>query len=168
MDEWMEHGIRFEPGLYNKSIRESPGYKGRVESLFARLRDNYLLADEQIESLHIEQRTGMIPFRLLVDLAIRISSFGFKDKHGMNYPLVDAIQAAHEIGSLENGRVERGKTTPVQDEYLALWAAEEEKIYAEVKEMKRHFPPQAYSGQPGTVGEVKKLFEEADKGPSPP
>ncbi len=142
--DYIVHGIWFDPRLYNETIQKSPMYRDRISFVAGYLSRQLFLTDEEVAALGMDERFGTIPFRLVTELAIRLTSFGFEKKYGVHHEVVDGRQVAMEVENLEYGRIPKEKMTPIHHEYIALWAEELEKLFGEVKGMKRQFPREAY------------------------
>lgn len=140
---------KFDLSQWNEDILNSPGYRDRVALTMTMLRQQLFLTEEEIQSLNLEEKWKKIPTKLVVGLAVRCLSYDFKEKYSVDYNAkgINVRQIAGDVEDLEYSRMQREKMTPIQNEYIALWAEELEKLFGEVKERKRQFPPQAYQQQ---------------------
>ncbi|MBI4177728.1 MAG: hypothetical protein HY516_05200 [Candidatus Aenigmarchaeota archaeon] len=132
---------------YNARIGESKGYKGRMSFTRSYLQSQLFLSDDEISALKLEERFKPLPMRLLVELSVSLISYEFGKTYGVNYTEVNPTQVMRDIEELENGNVKTADMKPVHKEYISLWARELKKLFGEVEEMKRQFPPQAYETQ---------------------
>lgn len=156
--------FRFDLDAYKKSILASSGYRERVEFTVRYLSDQLLLTEDEIKSLALEERLGVIPVRLVFDLAVRCMSYEFGGKYHISYTEVDIRDVARAIEDLEYHRVPKEKMTPIHHEYIALWAGKLENIFGEVKTMKRQFQPEAYQAPSKPIME-KPVPQEQRKAP---
>ncbi len=126
-------------------------------------KDQLFITQEEVAALGMDERFGTIPFRLVTELAIRLTSFDFEKKYGVHHEVVDGRQVAMEVEDLEYGRIPEEKMTPIHHEYIALWAEEMEKLFGKIKEMRMQFPKEAYnppSAQPAPQQKDRTMQDE--------
>ncbi|MBI4168208.1 MAG: hypothetical protein HY515_04600 [Candidatus Aenigmarchaeota archaeon] len=123
--------------VYNRRVGQSPGYRSRIDSTKTYLRDQLLLTEEEVTKLDIEERFRLIPFQLVVRIATAHMSHEFQQKYG--YIEIDPGKIAKDVEDLEYGRVPKESMTPVQHEYISLWAGKLKDLFSEIEQEKRRF-----------------------------
>ncbi|MBI2547131.1 MAG: hypothetical protein HYW23_01655 [Candidatus Aenigmarchaeota archaeon] len=137
----------YDVELYKNRILGSPGFKAKFISTVQDLRQNFLLSEQDFQSLKIVDKMLSIPLRAIFDLAVRCTSYDFGDKYGSQYREINVRQIMKEVEDLEYNPTTEEQLTPLQKEYLALWAEKKAEIYDAVKTFRRQLPEAAYKQQ---------------------
>ncbi len=127
-------------GEFNKKILDSPGYKSRVQQIRNFLSDQMFLTDEEIDSLGIDQRFRTVPFKMVVGLVHYVKFHARKNNYGFNLNEdIKVWEIAEQIEDLEDMKVPKESMTPLQSEYISLWASELQQLFLQVSQMKSRF-----------------------------